>query len=96
MLTENGHMTFSPVNGRWLISDTYPNDKTHERTLFLFDMRTGRRHDLGRFYATPKLSKENRCDLHPRWRRDGAQVCVDSIHENDRAMYIIDVSRLTV
>jgi hypothetical protein len=93
-LTENGHMTFSPANGRWLISDTYPDERC-ERTLFIFDMQSGARHDLGSFYATPKLSKENRCDLHPRWRRDGAQVCVDSIHESDRAMYIVDVSSLT-
>jgi hypothetical protein len=94
ILTENGHMTFSPSNGRWLISDTYPDERC-ERTLFVFDMESGTRRDLGSFYATPKLSKENRCDLHPRWRRDGAQVCVDSIHETDRAMYIVDVSRLT-
>lgn len=93
-LTENGHMTFSPADGRWLLSDTYPDDSTHERTLFLFDMETGARRDLGQFYATPALSKENRCDLHPRWRCDGTQVCVDSIHEHDRAMYIVDVARL--
>lgn len=92
VLTENGHMTFSPVDQRWLLSDTYPEDATHERTLFLFDMKTGRRLDLGRFYADPGLSKENRCDLHPRWRRDGSQVCVDSIHEGDREMYVVDVS----
>jgi hypothetical protein len=96
VLTENGHMTFSPVNPRWLLSDTYPDSKTHERVLFLYDMETGRRHDLGSFYADPKLSKENRCDLHPRWRPDGLQVCIDSIHEasGDREMYVIDVSAL--
>lgn len=37
VLVENGHMTFSPVNKRWMLSDTYPDDRTHER-LFLFDM----------------------------------------------------------
>lgn len=94
VLTENGHMTFSPTDRRWLLSDTYPEAETHERTLFLFDMATGRRHDLGRFYANPGLSKENRCDLHPRWRRDGKQLCIDSVHEHDRRMYIVDVSTL--
>lgn len=92
VLVENGHMTFSPVNKRWLLSDTYPDARTHERVLFLFDMETGRRHDLGSFYATPDLGKENRCDLHPRWRRDGQQVCIDSVHESQRQMYIVDVS----
>ncbi|HWI77742.1 MAG TPA: hypothetical protein VNS31_00990 [Ramlibacter sp.] len=94
VLTENGHMTFSPANPRWLLSDTYPDSTTHERILFLFDMETGQRHDLGSFYADPKLSKENRCDLHPRWRRDGLQVSIDSMHEQDREMYVVDVSSL--
>ena len=92
LLTENGHMSFSPVNPRWLLSDTYPDPASNERTLFLYDMRTGVRHDIGSFYADPKLKKENRCDLHPRWSRDGQQVCIDSVHEHARQMYLIDVS----
>ena len=54
--------------------------------------RSGVRHDIGSFYADPKLKKENRCDLHPRWSRDGQQVCIDSVHEHARQMYLIDVS----
>jgi hypothetical protein len=91
VLTENGHMTFSPVDQRWLLSDTYPDPGTHERILFLYDMETGVRHDLGSFYADPALSKENRCDLHPRWSRDGKEVCIDSVHGEGRQMYIVDV-----
>lgn len=94
VLVENGHMTFSPVDKRWLLSDTYPDARTHERILFLFDMQRGVRHDLGSFHADPGLSKENRCDLHPRWSRDGLQVCIDSVHEAARQMYVIDVSAI--
>lgn len=92
VLAENGHMTFSPVNQRWLLSDTYPDPNTHERILFLYDMETGLRHELGSFYADPGLGKENRCDLHPRWSRDGTEVCIDSVHGEGRQMYIVDVS----
>jgi len=94
VLVENGHMTFSPVSTRWMLSDTYPDDKTHERFLFLFDMQTGERRNLGTFYATPDLSKENRCDLHPRWSRDGREVCIDSVHEHQRQMYVLDVAAI--
>jgi len=94
VLAENGHMTFSPVNSRWLLSDTYPDPVTHERILFLYDMETGVRHDLGSFYADPGLSKENRCDLHPRWSRDGTEVCIDSVHGEGRQMYIVDVGSI--
>ncbi len=92
ILVENGHMTFSPVDKRWLLSDTYPDPATHERRLILFDCARGECHDLGSFYADPGLRKENRCDLHPRWSRDGRTVCIDSVHERGRQMYLVDVS----
>ncbi len=44
---------------------------------------------------TPKLGGENRCDLHSCWSRDGRRVCIDSVHESQRQMYLIDVSRIT-
>jgi hypothetical protein len=94
VLTENGHMTYSR-NGRWLLSDTYPDDRTNERILFLYDMETGQRHDLGSFYTPPDLGKHNRCDLHPRWSRDNRFLCIDSVHEGMRQMYLLDVSRFS-
>lgn len=94
ILTENGHMSFSPVNARWLLSDTYPDASTHERILFIYDTQQNIRHDIGSFYADPNLKKENRCDLHPRWSRDGKSVCIDSVHEKERQMYAIDVSQI--
>ncbi len=94
ILTENGHMSFSPVNARWLLSDTYPDASTHERILFIYDTQQNIRHDIGSFYADPNLKKENRCDLHPRWSRDGKTVCIDSVHEKERQMYAIDVSQI--
>ena len=93
VLTENGHMTYSP-DGNWLLSDTYPDDKTNERILFLYHMESGLRYDIGSFYADPDLGKINRCDLHPRWDNSGTKVCIDSVHENERQMYIIDVSKI--
>ena len=95
VLTENGHMTVSPVARNWLLSDTYPDSATNERILFLYDVATGLRHDLGSFYTDPGLKKENRCDLHPRWSRDGRHACIDSIHDGERQMYVMDVSALT-
>jgi hypothetical protein len=94
ILTENGHMSFSPVDQRWLLSDTYPDAQTNRRVLFLFDVERNQRYDLGSFYTDPDLGKENRCDLHPRWSRDGMQVCIDSVHEHERQMYVLDVESI--
>jgi hypothetical protein len=92
LLTCDGHCSFSP-DGRWMLSDTYP-DATHHRTLFLFEMATGERIDIGRFLSPP-VTWEIRCDLHPRWNRDGSKVCIDSVHEGTRQMYVLDVSEIT-
>jgi len=92
LLTCDGHCSFSP-DGRWMLSDTYP-DATHHRTLFLFHMESGERVDIGRFLSPP-MKWEIRCDLHPRWNRDGTAVCIDSVHEGARRMYVIDVSEIT-
>jgi hypothetical protein len=86
----DGHCSFSP-DRRWMLTDTYP-DKTNHRTLMLYRMRDGLRVDIGRFYAPPELSGPLRVDLHPRWSRDGNQVCIDSAHEGSRQMYVLDVS----
>ncbi|PAW79640.1 MAG: hypothetical protein B9S32_03640 [Verrucomicrobia bacterium Tous-C9LFEB] len=85
----DGHCSFSPDQG-WVLTDTYP-DAEHYRTLVLFDRQEGERIDIGRFYSPP-MEWQIRCDLHPRWSRDGRKVCIDSIHEGMRQMYVLDVS----
>ncbi len=92
-LTENGHMTYS-TNGRWILSDTYPDDVTNQRYLILYDVEKDQRYNIGSFYTPKDLGKHNRCDLHPRWSPDCQQVCMDSVHEGSRQRYIIDVSEL--
>ena len=93
ILTENGHMTYSH-DGRWILSDTYPDANTNERILFLFDTCNGTRHDLGSFYTPPDLGKHNRCDPHPRWSHDNTAVCIDSVHDGTRQMYLVNVANL--
>lgn len=93
-LTENGHMTYS-ADGKWLLSDTYPDSVSNERLLILYDVDKDLRYDIGSFYTDPNLGKPNRCDLHPRWSPDSRQVCIDSVHEGVRQMYLLDVSDLT-
>lgn len=91
LLTADGHCSYNPRRD-WILTDTYP-DKTHHRTLILYHPETSRRVDIARFYSPPEVTGPMRCDLHPRWSRDGRQVCVDSVHEDGvRGMYIGDVS----
>ncbi len=93
VLKQDGHVSYSP-DRRWILTDTYP-DQRRMRTLLLYRVSDGKRIDLGRFFSPPELSGPARCDLHPRWNRDGTQVCIDSAHEQTRQVYVIDVSRYT-
>lgn len=91
-LTCDGHCTYSP-DERVVLTDTSP-DAEHMRTLLLYDPASGARADLGRFLSPPEYRGDIRCDLHPRWSRDGRQVCFDSLHEGGRQMYVVDVSEV--
>jgi len=91
-LSCDGHCSYSP-DRRWLLTDTYP-DAEGERALILYRPEDDLRVDIGRFHSPPELSGEIRCDLHPRWSRDGLKVCIDSAHEGGRQVYILDVSEI--
>ena len=93
VLTQDGHCSYSP-DRKWILNDTYP-DKGRLQWLMLFNPKTGRRYDLNQFHLPPKLTGPVRCDLHPRWRRDGTQVCIDSAHQETRQVYVVDVREIT-
>jgi len=89
VLTENGHCSYSP-DRRWILTDTYP-DHDSMRHLLLFRPEDGKLLEVGKFFSPPELRGEIRCDLHPRWSRDGREVCIDSAHEGHRQMYVVEV-----
>jgi hypothetical protein len=92
VLTADGHCTYSP-DRRWILTDTYP-DKTGHKTLLLWDVENQKRIDLARIFGPMPSDVDIRCDLHPRWSRDGKQICIDSIHEGTRQMYVMDVAEV--
>lgn len=91
-LTQDGHCSFSGDKG-WVLNDTYP-DEFDMRTLMIFRVSDQKRIDISRLYSPKdRWWGENRCDLHPRWSRDGKSVCIDSVHTGERQMYIINVEQ---
>lgn len=94
LLTEDGHCSYSP-DGGWLMTDTYPDRVEGKRRLLLYDLIRRQLHEVDRFWAIPdRITGEIRCDLHPRWSRDGRQVCFDSVHEGSRQIYVVDVDQI--
>jgi hypothetical protein len=77
---------------RWVLCDTYP-DRERRQNLYLFDTVENRRVELGGFTLPKEYSGEWRCDLHPRFSRDGRRVVIDSPHTGQgRQLHAVDIS----
>ena len=88
-----GHLIFSP-DGQRIAADTYANAEGIQR-LSLVNVATGKITELGRFrHQTTGLPFDVRCDLHPRWSADGSLLTVDSIHDGERKIYLLDMSEI--
>lgn len=89
-LNTDGHCSYSPDN-KWIITDTYPNRKRLASVYLCREDGFCKR--IARVFAPFRYDNDCRCDLHPRWSRDGKMVCIDSVHEGKRALYVIPVDR---
>jgi hypothetical protein len=90
-LVQDGHCSFSP-DRKWLITDTYAN-QYDLRALILFKLLDEKRVDLELLKSPKNMPAEIRCDFHPRWSPSGSYLCIDSLHEGTRQMYIIDIEK---
>jgi len=88
--SSDGHPQFSP-DGKYIITDTYP-DRNRLQRLIRFSMRNNYREDLAILRSPFKYRGNVRCDLHPRWNRDGKAVCFDSSHTGKRALCIMNLN----
>jgi dipeptidyl aminopeptidase/acylaminoacyl peptidase len=78
-LTGDGHPSFAPDGDRIAVDR---NDGSRvEKQLLLFSVKTGQGRRLATFPMKEKrfLSGDLRCDLHPRWNREGREICVDAL-----------------
>lgn len=87
-LKSDGHPSYSP-DGSSVVTDTYP-DRARIAKVYLLQ-----KHEvslLARVFAPFKYDNDVRCDLHPKWDRNGYKVSIDSTHEGLRALYVINLN----
>ena len=93
LLWEDGHYSVRPGRPDHILTDTYP-DAYCQQKLMVYDMGRKRLLDLADLFCPKEYhAKGYRCDLHPRWDRTGTRVCVDSLQDGTRQMYVYDVEK---
>ena len=92
-LSNDGHPSYCPIDKNLVVIDSYPNRAR------IADVKILRDNDpegkdikvIARVFAPFKYDNDTRCDLHPRWSRDGKKVCFDSIFEGHRGLYAVEL-----
>jgi len=93
LLTADGHMSYRS-SGEWIVTDNYPRETPPVRELILFNERTSRLILLAQLATLRPADISIRCDLHPRWSRDGRWITFDSLHEGTRQVYAAQVGNI--
>lgn len=75
-----------------IITDTYP-DKSRMKNLYVYMNKDNKVIHLGEFFESMDWYGESRCDLHPRFSMDGKTIYFDSVHENCRKLYYLELKR---
>ena len=92
-LSNDGHPSYCPTDNGLVVFDTYPSRSRIQ------EVKLGRDNDaegdsvktIAKVFSPFKYDNDTRCDLHPRWSRDGKKVCFDSVFEGHRGLYVVNV-----
>lgn len=89
--SNDGHPSYCPTNNHLVVTDSYPNRARVADIKLLYDNDPEGRNArvIARVFAPFKYDNDTRCDLHPRWKRDGSAVCFDSVFEGHRGLYVV-------
>lgn len=88
----DGHCIYTP-DGNFICGDGYWNEQGY-RSWKIVRLADGAVRDIGDFHV-PETYREtySRCDLHPRWRRDGGSLAFNSVHEGSRQIYVMSAEK---
>ena len=94
-LSNDGHPSYCPTDDHLVVTDSYPNRaRVADIKLLKANDPDGKEMKvIARVFAPFKYDNDTRCDLHPRWSRDGKKVCFDSVFEGHRGLYVVNVEQ---
>ena len=92
-LSNDGHPSYSPTDNSLVVFDTYPSRSRVQEVKICSDtdLEGKELKVIARVFSPFKYDNDTRCDLHPRWSRDGKKVCFDSVFEGHRGLYVVTI-----
>lgn len=92
-LSNDGHPSYCPTDNSLVVFDTYPSRSRIQEVKLGRDNDTegGSVKTIAKVFSPFKYDNDTRCDLHPRWSRDGKKVCFDSVFEGHRGLYVVEL-----
>ena len=88
-LKTDGHCTYS-YDKKYVITDTYPNRKRIASVYLCEEDKKSTK--ITSVFAPFKYDGDVRCDLHPRWDHQNKKICIDSVHEGKKEIYVINLN----
>lgn len=94
-LNGDGHPSYCPTDNSLVVFDTYPDRARIQEVKIARDTDVEGKDikALAKVFAPFKYDNDTRCDLHPRWSRDGKMICFDSVFEGHRGLYVVEVKK---
>src|SRR5699024_3086020 len=62
----------------------------NDEEISFYIMKSNKMKIIAKVFAPFKYDNDVRCDLHPRWNKKGNKICIDSVLNGKRNLYIID------
>ena len=90
-ISNDGHPSYCPTDNQLVVFDTYPDRSRIQEVKIAkdTDMEGKNIKVVARVYAPFRYDNDTRCDLHPRWNRDGKEICFDACFEGRRGLYVV-------
>ena len=91
-LSNDGHPSYCPTDNSLVVFDTYPSRSRMQEVKLCRDTDQEGKNlmVIARVFSPFKYDNDTRCDLHPRWSRDGSKICFDSVFEGHRGLYVVN------
>lgn len=94
-INNDGHPSYCPTDNSLVVFDTYPNRARIQEVKLCRDTDIEGKglNTIARVFSPFKYDNDIRCDLHPRWSRDGKFICFDACFEGHRGLYVIEIGK---